>query len=64
MQTTQVWQLIFMRLQSSRTPKLARCTALLLSLFACVHGLPALADSIDRVQVRGGGPRHGKKNYN
>jgi exportin-2 (importin alpha re-exporter) len=45
-----IWQLLFSRLQSSRTAKFTRSLLLFLSLFVCKRGAQLVADSIDGVQ--------------
>ena len=48
---TQIWQLVFSRLQHARTAKLARAVSVFLSLFVAKHGLQSVTESIDRVQA-------------
>lgn len=46
----QIWQLLFSRLQSSRTTKYVRCFLLFVALFTVKHGGAAVSGSIDTVQ--------------
>ncbi|KAI3438113.1 hypothetical protein D9Q98_000554 [Chlorella vulgaris] len=45
-----IWQLLFSRLQSSRTSKFTRSLLLFLALFVCKQGAQTVADSIEGVQ--------------
>ena len=48
--STQVWGLLFQRLQSARTPKFVRGFLSFLAGFILRHGVSATAASIDAVQ--------------
>lgn len=45
-----IWQLLFSRLQGSRTPKFARSLVVFMAVFAMRHGVGPLTDSLEAVQ--------------
>lgn len=48
---TQLWGLLFDRLQNSQTPKFVRSFIVFMSLFICKHGVVFVASSVDAVQA-------------